>query len=215
MGRSPKNVQGGRGGCKGAFIQTTVGTEAGDDRSDPHTFRILGDLRLEVECFPAGPLPPHRQGHRRARRIHSQLSDTCPVVAGIFLPNHLFIMKRYHLSLASPTVCSHIVLLSWGLSGARRLGDMLGTRSQTAEVPRGPGQRPHCEFSLEACVHRPLPPTPGPHRGTQPGAWPGALAVAQGPPIYMTSRCTAADRLSVENLRSHFRKNQQGLRRAR
>lgn len=69
MGCSPKNVQGERGGCKGAFIQTTVGTEAGDDRSDPHTFCILGDLRLEVECFPAGPLPSQRQGFRRARQI--------------------------------------------------------------------------------------------------------------------------------------------------
>lgn len=175
MGRSPKNVRGDRGGCKGAFIQTAVGMEAGDDRSDLHTFRILGDLRLKAECFPAGPLPPHRQGHRRARRIHSQLSDTCPVVAGIFLPNHLFVMKRYYLSLASSTVCSHIVLLSWGLSGARRLGDMLGTHSQTAEVPTG---QESFLWKLVFIGGSPYTRTP---RGTQPGAWPGALGLAWDP----------------------------------
>lgn len=211
MGRSPKNVQGERGGCKGAFIQTTVGTEAGDDRSDPHTFRILGDLRPEVECFPAGPPPPHRQGHCKARQTHSQLSDTCPVVPGILLLNHLFIMNKSHLSLASSTVCSHIVLLSWGLSDAKRLGDMLGTRSQAAEVPGGPGQRPHCEFPLEAGVTPCYTVTP---QGNATRDVARSPCCGPGAPLYTTSRCTAADRLTLENLCSHFRKNRQGLRRA-
>lgn len=129
MGCSPKNVQGERGGFKGAFIQTTVGTEAGDDLSDPHTFSILRGLKFAVECSPAGPAHHKDKGTSGPGGFHSHLSGACPMLAGIFLQKHLFYTEKVS-SFSGKLHCflSHSPFVL-GLLDARRLGDVLRTSS--------------------------------------------------------------------------------------
>lgn len=155
MGCSPKNVQGERGGCKGAFIQTTVGTEAGDDFSDPHTFSILRGLRRGVECFPAGPLPPQRQGHCRAGRIPLIYQTLARCWLEFSSLNTFFIMKSSHLSLARSTVCSHIVLLSWGWWMPGVWGTCWGQAHK--HIASQAGWASILEVPLEAHIHLWLP----------------------------------------------------------
>lgn len=142
MGRSPKNVQGERGGCKGGFLQTTVGTEAGDDLSDPHSCRVLRDPRPEVDAFLLAH-PHHKdKGTAGPGGFHSPLSDSCPVLAGTFLRKHLF----YNETLSSFPGRLHCLLshspFVLGLSDTGRPGAVPGTSSQTAQLPGRPGQHP-------------------------------------------------------------------------
>lgn len=178
MGCSPKNVQGERGGCKGAFIQTTVGTEAGDDCSDPHTFRILGDLRLEVECFPAGPLPPHTQGHTGPGGSTLSYQTLAPWWLE-FSPKPPF----YNEKVSSFPGKLHCLLShSSFVLGAVRCQEAGGHDGDT--LPNGrvsQAARPApCGFPLEACVHLRLPlhhdPTGACNQGLgqEPSLWPGA-----------------------------------------
>lgn len=70
----------------------------------------------------------------------THLSDTCQVLAGIFLPKHLFYNEKFS-SFPGKLHCllsdSPFVL---GLVNARRLGDMLGTSTQTHCFPGRLGQ---------------------------------------------------------------------------
>lgn len=158
----------------------------------------------------------------------THLSDTCQVLAGIFLPKHLFYNEKFssfpgklHCLLSHSPFCP-------GAGGCQEVGGRAGDKLTNTELPRQAGpaflkflwkltltcgsqtKEPPCwqgwEEGWEGRLSRPRT-----HRSMQLGTWPQALTVAHRSPVYTTSRCTAADRQSLENIRRCLKENRQGL----